>query len=159
MTFIKNVLKKRLDYFDTPKLIKENFKNIQNEIDSNKKRYDTINNNINKAEQLLLKMYEDNISGKINDMMYQTMSERKQNEINDLKRQQTDLDSRIKEFTYQLENSDSQMKKEKELINKFLNSKVISQDLINQLIEKILISENDNVDIIFTIKELNTIRA
>ena len=71
----------------------------------------------------------------------------------------TDLDSRIKEFTYQLENSDSQMKKEKELINKFLNSKVISQDLINQLIEKILISENDNVDIIFTIKELNTIRA
>ena len=159
LTFIKNVLKKRLDYFDTPKLIKENFKNIQNEIDSNKKRYDTINNNINKAEQLLLKMYEDNISGKINDMMYQTMSERKQNEINDLKRQQTDLDSRIKEFTYQLENSDSQMKKEKELINKFLNSKVISQDLINQLIEKILISENDNVDIIFTIKELNTIRA
>ena len=159
MTFIKNVLKKRLDYFDTPKLIKENFKNIQNEIDSNKKRYDTINNNINKAEQLLLKMYEDNISGKINDMMYQTMSERKQNEINDLKRQQTDLDSKIKEFTYQLENSDSQMKKEKELINKFLNSKVISQDLINQLIEKILISENDNVDIIFTIKELNTIRA
>ena len=37
----------------------------------------------NKAEQLLLKMYEDNISGKINDMMYQTMSERKQNEINE----------------------------------------------------------------------------
>lgn len=50
------------------------------------------------------------------------------------------------------------MSKEKKILEKFVNSKIITQDLTNLMIDKIYIEENDCVDVEFTIKSLNEIK-
>ena len=51
------------------------------------------------------------------------------------------------------------MKDEKGIIKRFLNSKIITQDLLNQVIDKIYVGENDEIDIKFTIEDLNNIKT
>ena len=155
LDYVKNILNKRMEFFDTPKLIKENYKNIDKNLKDCQTRLFRLEKDKEKAEVLMLKMYEDKLEGKITDSMYNTLSNRKTIEIEEINKQITETKENINKAEEQLITHESKMKDEKGIIKRFLNSKIITQDLINQIIDKIYVGENDDIDIKFTIEDLN----
>ncbi len=155
LDYVKDILKKRMEYFDTPKLIKENYKNISKNLKDAQTKLAKLERDKEKDEVMLLKMYEDKLEGKITDSMYTTLSNRKNIEIEETKNHISSEKENIRRFEEQLLTNESKMKDEKGIIRRFLNSKIITQDLINQVIDKIYVGENDEIDIKFTIEDLN----
>ena len=129
-----------------------NLKEVQN-------RLTKLERDKEKDEVMLLKMYEDQLEGKITESMYNTLSKRKTIEIEEAKKQIFDVKESIKKYEEQLRTNESKMKDEKGIIKRFLNSKIITQDLLNQVIDKIYVGENDEIDIKFTIEDLNNIKT
>lgn len=159
LDYVRYILQQRLDYFDTPRLIQENYKNISKNLKEVQNRLTKLERDKEKDEVMLLKMYEDQLDGKITESMYNTLSKRKTIEIEEAKKQIFDVKESIKKYEEQLRTNESKMKDEKGIIKRFLNSKIITQDLLNQVIDKIYVGENDEIDIKFTIEDLNNIKT
>lgn len=158
ISYIKMICKKYLLYLNTPELIKDNYKNIQNNIYEYQSSLKKINNELDKAENFMLKLYEDKITNVINDSVYKTLSEKKNSQIDNLKFQIQNIESEINKLNNQLNQDHHKISDIKTILNKFLNSKVITQDLIHQIIDKIYVSENEKIQVIFLIEELEDIK-
>ncbi len=158
LDYIKKIVKIRLEMLDTPRLIRENFKNIQNLINEQEKILAIQKNDLNKAENIVLKMYEDKLNEKITESIFQTLSQKKNLEIEDLKVRIANTKNNIIELKSQLDNSQGNIKQERQIIKRFLESSIITQDTLSLIVDKIYISENDQVDVSFSINQLNEIK-
>lgn len=158
LDYVKKVVKTRLEILDTPKLIQENYKNIQNMINEQNKILEIQKKDLDKAENIVLKIYEDKLNEKITESMFQTLSEKKGSEIEDLKNRITNTDKKINELKSQLDNSQGNIKKEREIIKRFLESSIITQDTLSLIVDKIYVGENDQIDVAFSINQLNDIK-
>ena len=65
----------------------------------------------------------------------------------------------MRKINTQLDKDQSKIKGIKTILNNFLNSEIMTQDLIHQIIDKIYVSENDKIKVVFKIEELETLTA
>lgn len=158
LDYVKKIVKTRLEVLDTPKLIKENYKNIQNLITEQEKILDIQKKDLDKAENVVLKIYEDKLNEKITESMFQTLSQKKSIEIEDLKTRISTTEKNIIELKSQLDSNQGNIKQEKQIIQRFLESSIITQDTLSLIIDKIYVSENNQIDVSFSISQLNEIK-
>lgn len=159
LDYVKNVCKKYLDKIDAPSFIMENYQNIKNRIKEKESQLNRVKNEVNKAENFLMKIYEDKLNGNVDQAMYQTLSNKKKIELDTLNKQYNDIKGEINTLEFNLSNNDNNLKNTKKILNDFLNSKLITQDLIHQIIDTINVSEGDKIDIIFRISELQEFKV
>ena len=106
-----------------------------------------------KAETTAMKIYEDYLNETITSNMYKMMSNKKEIELEKINNQINMVEEEIHLLNKQLEQDKDKIKDIKTIINNFLNSNEITQDLMHQIIERIEIGENNKIDVYFTIKE------
>ncbi len=158
LDYVKQIVKTRLKILDTPKLIRENYKNIQNLIQDQEKINEGYRKDLEKAENVILKIYEDKLNEIISESIFKTLSQKKETEVSELKSKIANVESKICELKSQLDNNQQNINKEKAIIKKFLNSTIITQDTLSLIIDKIYVGENDQIDVSFSINQLNDIK-
>lgn len=157
LNYLRAISKKYLEYLDTPKLIKENYKNIRNLILEQEAKKNKIKKELEKAEAVLLKLYEDKLCGEVTESIYKILSLKKQKEIDNINEELDEINAKINSLNKQLDDSKDKQDDIKSILKNFLDSKEINQSLIHQIISKILVSENNEIDVIFKIKELENV--
>lgn len=107
--------------------------------------------NISKSERMLDNLYYDKIENKIDDGTYQRLSERHIKELDNLKEKKSELTNKMKEIENNALNIDCD--KCKRTIEKYIKAENPTHELIYQLIERIEINEEKEIDIYFKFKE------
>lgn len=154
LDYIRNELQIVLSQLNTPKIIRENFKNLTSKVDEWQNKVNKIEEQIYKEESMLVKIYEDKLNEVITESMYKTLSERKSKELEAIKEELIKAKGELSFANRQLESNDENIKKVKVLIDKFLKSDYITQDILNLIIDRIDVGENDIIDVKLTIKSL-----
>lgn len=123
---------------------------ISNPSEKISKELEQLKNQVEQKTEMLDQIYIDKLNKKINDEMFERIFQKMTKEIQDLK------DS-IKEIEKLLSaNSSLEYKFNiKEMLEEFLNVENITRDMILQLIDKIEIHKDKQIDIYFSFKELN----
>ena len=159
LSYIKKISMDYLKYINTPSMVRNNYKNLQaklSELENKKKKLVT---DKDKSENIMLKLYEDKLNEIITEAMYKTLSEKKLASINVLNEQIKDLEFEMRKIHTQLDKDQNKIEDIKTILNNFLNSEIMTQDLIHQIIDKIYVSENDKIKVVFKIEELETLTA
>lgn len=147
---IRNVCQQFITQLDINEINKE----AQNLLKAEKKRQEKdvsdLRNKLKAAETKIDKMYDDKLSGNIDNEIFQRFYKK-------LKEEQADLIEKIRV----LEKSDDKgielnLEKIKELVTQFLNAEEYSRELLVSLIERIELTENKEVLIHFKFNELKT---
>ncbi len=157
--YLKDLCTKYLKYLDTPKLIRESYKNIREKITQNEAIYSKLLKEKEKNENIAIKLYEDKLNEVITETMYKMMALKKENEIEAINTQILDIENDIEKLKKQLEKDNDKINDTKTILNNFLNSKIITEDLLNQIITKIEVSENNDIEVSFAIEELKEIKS
>lgn len=157
LNYLRAIAKKYLEFLDTPKLIRENYKNIRNLILEQEANKNKIIKDLEKAESILLKMYEEKLNGEVSESIYKTLSLKKQQEIDYIQEQLNMVNDKIDLLNKQLDDSKDKQNDIKNILEAFINSAEINQSIIHQVISKILVGENNEIDVIFKIKELENV--
>ena len=105
----------------------------------------------------MLKLYEDKLNGEITSSMYKTMSEKKQEAINQLTAQIKNVELEISKLERQLHIDADKLNDIKAILNKFLNSDILNQDVVHQIINKIYVGEEGKIQVVFKIDELQLV--
>lgn len=157
ISYIKRICVNYLDMLDTPALIRDNYKNIKEKIKQIESQKNKIISELDKAENVLINLYEDKLEGKISESVYESLLNKKTSSIDTWKNQIIIFDNELLCLTEQLKKDSTKISDVKTLLNKFIDSNVITQDLIHQIIDKIYVSENDNIQVLFKIEQLKSI--
>lgn len=154
LSYIKDISIKFLEFLNTPVLIKTHYKNIKIKIEELETRKNKILSEKDKAENILLKLYEDKLNGKVADTIHKILSDKQIDIIESYDKQQIDIEKEIEKLSNQLVNNETNMNNVAKILNSFIDSKLITQDLLHQIIEKIYVGEDNSIDVVFRIKEL-----
>ena len=152
--YIKQLCKSYLNKIDTPSFIKENYQNIQKKIKEKEAQANRIKNEITKGESFMMKIYEDKLNGVVDVSIYKTLSEKKKKELDSLKEQYTTFEKDISKLEESLDKNESRYNNTKKIMKESIDSNLITQDLIHQIIDRIEVGNEDNINIKFRINEL-----
>ena len=159
ISYLKDICKNYLLFLNTPKLIIEGYKNIREKIHQNESIKTKLLKDKDKTESIALKLYEDKLNESITESMYKMMSVKIETEMLSIQTQIDNIDSEIKRLQKQLEKDDDKIKNTKLILNQFLNSSVITQDLLHQIVNRIEVGENNQIKVFFTIEELKDVKV
>jgi len=157
ISYVKEISRRYLEFLNTPALIKTYYKKIDVKIKEQELRKNKLLSEKDKAENLLLKLYEDKLSGEVTESMYKTLSEKKTAALEIYNTQLKDIEKEIKKLSIQLVANENKMNNISKLLSDFINSEVLTQDMLSQIIEKIYVGEEDSIDVVFRLKEFESI--
>ena len=155
--YLKELCKKYLLYLDTPKLIRESYKNIRDKINQLEVSKNRLIKDKDKAESIMIKIYEDKLNEVVTETVYKIMADKKEKEILSLDNQIKNIENDIKSLQNQLDKDEDKINDIKTILNKFINSSVIEQDLIHQIITRIEVGDDNEIEVFFAISELKSI--
>lgn len=156
MELIKDMLKAIFDYanYDRQKFMdsleKAQVQTEDNEIKNIRNRLTVVENRLEELEKLICRIYEDNILGKLPDSRYEVLDKQ-------YVKEKAELDQEQKELTKKIEASDRNSKSARKfmaLIDKYEKFDELSNAMINEFIDKILIHERDRKGSIQTTQEI-----
>ena len=148
------ISRKYIEKIDTPSFIKDNYKNLQEKIREKELQSRRNKNELEKAEMFMMKLYEDKLNGDLDLSIYRTLSEKKSKELDTFREQQKKIEKDIALLHEKLDKDKHKYNDIKNILNGFLNSELITQDLIHQIIKRIDVGENNEIDVLFNIEEL-----
>ena len=154
ISYIKMISRKYIEKIDTPSFIKDNYKNLQEKIREKELQSRRNKNELEKAEVFMMKLYEDKLNGDLDLNIYRTLSEKKSKELDIFREQQKKIEKDIALLHEKLDKDKHKYNDIKNILNGFLNSELITQDLIHQIIKRIDVGENNEIDVLFNIEEL-----
>ena len=105
----------------------------------------------------MIKIYEDKLNEVVTETVYKIMADKKEKEILSLDNQIKNIENDIKSLQNQLDKDEDKINDIKTILNKFLNSSVIEQDLIHQIITRIEVGDDNEIEVFFAISELKSI--
>ncbi len=151
MDVVKVVCKK---YFDKEKVIdiyqKEKIRIEERKSDSEK--LEEINAKLNKLDLALDRIYNDRLSGFLQEKDFERMYTEKREERNRIEKEVNILKSRIEESSSKKDSKDEELNK---LLKKFLNTKKPNRALVFSLIDKIELTKDSKIIVKFKFKKLN----
>jgi DNA invertase Pin-like site-specific DNA recombinase len=147
---VRNVCRQFLDKIDLSQLTDKANDMIKEERKRQEKDVSDLKNKLKFMAMKIERIYEDRLSGLIDEDLFQRMY-----------RKFTEEQATLKAKISALENSDEEqiamtMEKIKELVTKFLNADEYSREMLVSLIERVELTENKEILIYFRFKELNT---
>ena len=98
---------------------------------------------------MLTRLYEDRLDEIISVKQYTLMSKKIENELNDLEVKKNELTKSI--LLYKNDYLDNDIEKYKQMINDFMSFKFPTNELMFQLIDKIEIDKDKNVEVFFKV--------
>lgn len=157
--YVKMICNKYLEKIDTSSFIRDNYQNIQKKIKEKSAQVNRIKSEITKGESFMMKIYEDKLNGVVDVGVYKTLSDKKKSELDGLKEQCTRYEKEIKVLEENLDKNESKYNNIKKIMKEFVDSSLITQDLIHQIIDRIEVKENDAINIKFRMSELDEFKV
>ncbi len=145
---LKEQCEKYVDSTNFEKLLRDKEKS-QSKIEEIKILLTKSNNNIIKYQKQLEKTYSDNLEGKISDSLFQTMQEKINKQIEDEKERINSLEDGMQQLSSQKYVEPDY----KKIVEKYLSFKEPDKTTLLQLINKIEIDKDGNIDIHYNIKQ------
>ncbi len=153
---VKSMLKAIVEYSDTNreeflKIIQET-QEVQRSSDFKRKqeRKDTVERRIKELEKLILRIYEDNILGRLSDDRYTVLDRQYAKEQQELKLELSEL----QEFVQSAEEGAKNADRFVALLNKYESFEDMDTTMLNEFVEKILVHERDRKGSIQTTQEV-----
>ena len=97
---------------------------------------------IAELDKLFMRLYEDNVSGKISDERFKTLSENYENEQKELKKLSEELSAAIQQTEQKTANAEQFVK----LVRKYTEISELTPEITHEFIEKIVVHEPEKVD-------------
>jgi len=148
---ILEYLRKLFQYIDENK-VALNIKQDNNKVDYTKMQ-ERIKNDISVIKGNLEKMYIDRLNEKINDEMYENVSKKFKEDIKAKEEEYLELEE-LKNDSF---NEKEEIKDIPEIIKQFMELEKPTPELMKKLINRIEVSQDKKVDIVFNFKKLNDI--
>jgi len=153
---IKTMLKAIAEYakFDRAEFLKlvQETQTVQqsSEFHSKNERIAVVERRISELEKLILRIYEDNILGRLSDDRYNVLDQQYAKEQQKLKLELADLRS----YIASVEHGNESVNKFVALVDKYQNFNELTTTMLNEFVEKILIHERDRKGSIQTTQEI-----
>lgn len=116
-----------------------------------KKMIEKIKKEIEMIKNKMDKMYMDKLDDKVSEEMYERVLQKYQDEIKEKEQQYNELEERQKD------SETDNTKQIKEIVKQFLSLEKPTPELMRVIVNKIMIHQDKQIDIIFNFKELNKI--
>lgn len=149
LNFLKFVGKKFLEDYNYECLLNDSINFDCKELTELKNDYQQLENEVIKKEEMLERLYEDRLNDIISLKQYSLIAKKLEGELEKLESKKQRLSEMI--LNYQGENLINQKIKYQKLIETFMSLKVLTNELMYQLIDKIEIDEEKNIDVYFKI--------
>ena len=107
-----------------------------------KKKLAQTDNRIVELDKLFMRLYEDNVSGKISDERFKTLSANYENEQRELKTLSEELNSAIQQTEQKTANAEQFVK----VVRKYTEISELTPEIMHEFIEKIVVHEPEKVD-------------
>lgn len=149
MEQIRNICKQYLNYLDYNELEKEAQKAYMAERRRQEKDVETLKQQLETVATKIDKTYEDKLSGLIDEETFKRVYCK-------LKEEQMNLNQKISDLReFETDKEEFDLKTIRELVERFMNAKQYSRELIVSLIDKVELTEKKEVIIFFKFKELD----
>ncbi|MFI3260286.1 MAG: recombinase family protein [bacterium] len=151
LEYVENICKNYLNDIEYEKIINKSKDVKKEEFNTVLLKIKHLEKEIQKINEKISTLYEDKINDVISLELFKMITkeeEKKSIELNKQLKELNEISINMKSDTINDE------KNNKKIIKEFIKSKYKSRDLINSIIEKIVISEEKEIDIYFRIKEL-----
>lgn len=154
---LEKICKKFINLVDFEKLTNNKKGKFTNYEDTLKKKINDCNNEIKKVEQKIEKLYFDRLDDIISVDTYKRVSEKFENQKDDLKNELKELEKSYIEYTEN--NAIDNVLEAKKLAAEYVKTKkVVDRDLILKLVDRIEVHEDKSLDLYLKIKPLEQIR-
>ena len=156
LTLIKELLKAIAEYSKLDKeafiqTIKETQKNQSTiDVDKAKRTLSANEKRVAELEKLICRIYEDNILGKLPEERYLTLSQNYEQEKTELEKQIDELETAIEEASTENNSAEKFM----ELIEKYETFEELTNPMLLELVDKVLVHERDRKGSIQTSQEI-----
>ena len=117
-------------------------KELANTIHRNKIDLQQISERIDKLDEIIRRLYEDNIDGKISDERFMKLTANYENEQKELEEKRASLEDFIAVETDTAKNADRFIK----IVNRYIEITELNAEIIREFVEKIYISRREVVD-------------
>ena len=117
-------------------------KELANTIHRNKIDLQQISERIDKLDEIIRRLYEDNIDGKISDERFMKLTANYENEQKELEEKRASLEDFIDVETDTAKNADRFIK----IVNRYIEITELNAEIIREFVEKIYISRREVVD-------------
>lgn len=149
LCFLRKVGKNFLNDCNQEKLIKDSMDIKNKEINLFQKKLECTKREIEKVQSIISNLYEDRLNEIISIRQYSMMSKKYDDKLIELEEQE-------KILNYKIANSSTKVNQEayfscKKLLTEFMEFKYPTRELIQQLIEKIEIDKDNNIEVFFKI--------
>ena len=112
------------------------------ELKAAKKKLAQTDKRIAELDKLFMRLYEDNVSGKISDERFKTLSANYENEQQELKILSEELNSAIHQTEQKTANAEQFVK----VVRKYTEISELTPEIMHEFIEKIVVHEPEKVD-------------
>lgn len=123
-------------------LTKKNKSETEKSLRDNKRELEQSKARIGKLDQIIQRLYEDNVEGKISDERFAKMSESYETEQQNLEKRVAELENYISSEQANSVNAAHFL----ELVRKYTDIKELSAELIREFVEKIYVYKSDRID-------------
>lgn len=157
--FLREVGEKFLENYDDKKLLENSIRMQRADEEQIQKKLLQIDKELEKNQTILSNLYEDRLNDVISVRQYSLMAKKYDENLASLEIQQEDLNTKLAKMNDN--HHIDEVKKCKEFIEKFMKFEMPSNELMYQLIDKIEIDKDKNIEVFFKINigkyiELNT---
>lgn len=157
--FLREIGEKFLENYDDQKLLENSMHMQRADEEQIQKKLLQIDKELEKNQTILSNLYEDRLNDVISVRQYSLMAKKYDEVLASLEKQQEELNLKLARMNDN--HHPDEMKKCKELIERFMKFEMPSNELMYQLIEKIEIDKDKNIEVFFKIDigkyiELNT---
>ena len=149
LCFLRKIGEKFFEVCEKEDILKESVKIEQKQLYQLEQESEKIEKEMVKHQNILTKLYEDRLNGVINTRQYTMMSKKYDEKLLDLEKKNVEITEMIEKI--KASDNNRSFDECKVLLEKFMKFEYPTRELMNELIEKIEIDKNMNVEIFLNI--------
>ena len=138
-----------MEKYDDQKLLENSLRTKRKDEEEIQRKLQYIDKELEKNQNILSHLYEDRLNDVISVRQYSLMAKKYDNVLESLEKQQEELKEKLKKSNDN--HHSNEIKECKELIEQFMQFEMPTNELMYQLIDKIEIDKDKNIEIFFRV--------
>lgn len=158
--YLNEIGKEFIKHYDLRNLVEDSVYVYNRDIVELENNLETITKKVDKKINIISKLYNDKVEGIISPLVYKSLSENHEKELQQLKIEKENIENKLKVFADKQE--EKEFSKCREAVEKFMKLKTPSRSTIKNLVDKIVVYDNGDskeVHVYFKFKELEYIAS
>lgn len=147
--FLKEIGKRFMEKYDDQKLLENSLRTKRKDEEEIQRKLQYIDKELEKNQNILSHLYEDRLNDVISVRQYSLMAKKYDNILGSLEKQQEELKEKLKKSNDN--HHSNEIKECKELIEQFMQFEMPTNELMYQLIDKIEIDKDKNIEVFFRV--------